>query len=98
MTKIKFVIGFHFLLVFQLAVLEVAWSNIGIQSNLYSDYCLDHEKRDLPPEGRALAVDKHGEVYVAGNFYDSADFDPSPKQQILRSKGFKIVDVPKRAN
>ncbi len=38
--------------------------------------------------GRAVAVDKNDEnIYVAGLFYQDADFDPTPNENIIVSKG-----------
>ncbi|WP_167546990.1 SdrD B-like domain-containing protein [Stieleria maiorica] len=42
---------------------------------------------DSNDEGRAVAIDSAGSVYVAGKFASSIDFDPGPGEAILQNEG-----------
>lgn len=43
----------------------------------------------------AVAVDAQGNVYVAGDFRQTADFDPGPGQALLTSKGYSDLYLAK---
>lgn len=52
----------------------------------------------LQDEGRALALDNAGTIYITGSFRDSADFDPSPSVTKLGAVGNTDVFMAKYDN